>query len=59
MFYRVVVDNLDLRNCQATVAADKDYIISQIESSLGMERFNLIMREALHRKVSVSIQVTT
>jgi hypothetical protein len=52
MFYKVVVDNLDLRNCQATVAADKDYIISQIESSLGMERFNLIMRQALHSKVT-------
>ncbi len=31
---QVVVDNLDIRNCKATVEADRSYILQQVEKSV-------------------------
>lgn len=32
------------RRCKATVPADRTYILKQVETSLGIERFNQIMQ---------------
>ena len=40
VFSAVVVDKLDIRRAKASVAQDKDYIMSQIEKMLSVERFN-------------------
>ncbi len=55
------MQNLDIRNCKATVAADKTYILEQIERTIKVDNFNRMMQDALKRgveEVSVSLALT-
>eukprot|EP00198_Chlamydomonas_reinhardtii_P006197 XP_001695533.1 predicted protein [Chlamydomonas reinhardtii] len=51
LFTRQVVDMLDVRNAEATVEKDRDYILNLAERTLGINTFNSKLRQALHHEI--------
>ncbi|KXZ49441.1 hypothetical protein GPECTOR_21g667 [Gonium pectorale] len=51
LFTRQVVDMLDVRNAEATVEKDRDYILALAERTLGINTFNSKLRQALHHEI--------
>ncbi|KAG2487415.1 hypothetical protein HYH03_013983 [Edaphochlamys debaryana] len=51
LFTRQVVDSLDVRNAEATVEKDRDYILGLAERTLGITTFNTKLRQALHHEI--------
>ncbi len=46
-----MVDALDVRNAEATVEADRAYILGLAERTLGLDTFNSKLRSALHHEI--------
>lgn len=42
---------LDVRNAEATVEKDRDYILSLADRTLGIDRFNQTLRTALYHEI--------
>ncbi|GLI61014.1 hypothetical protein VaNZ11_003277 [Volvox africanus] len=51
LFTRQVVEMLDVRNAEATVEKDRDYIMALAERTLGINRFNQTLRTALYHEI--------
>ncbi|GLC41243.1 hypothetical protein PLESTF_000792700 [Pleodorina starrii] len=51
LFTRQVVEMLDVRNAEATVEKDRDYILSLADRTLGINRFNQTLRTALYHEI--------
>ncbi|GFR49942.1 hypothetical protein Agub_g12049 [Astrephomene gubernaculifera] len=51
LFTRQVVDMLDVRNAEATVEKDRDYILNLAARTLGIDTFNSKLRQALHHEI--------